>query len=122
MNPILCHTCCFPPKAFHAITLFPFVFYNGEKLTDSELRHETIHLWQQLALLWVFFYLLYALFWIVNLVRYRDRYRAYREIPFERYAYARESNPHLTPLQMSFGWLVLPSSHPHEDSSRHGKC
>ncbi len=108
MRPLLVHTRRFPPRDFHAITLFPFVFYNGRPLSEIELRHETIHLWQQASLLFVGFYLLYFLFWLAALIRYRDTFRAYRSIPFERYAYDHESTPRLTPLQMSFGWLIPP--------------
>ena len=106
MHPLLVHTRRFPPRGFHAITIFPFVFYTGRPLSEMELRHETIHLWQQASLLFVGFYLIYLFSWLFGLVRYRDSYRAYCEIPFERYAYAHESNPNLTPSQMSFGWLI----------------
>ena len=42
---LLVNTRRFPPRRFHAITLFPFVFYNGKGLNERELRHETVHLW-----------------------------------------------------------------------------
>ena len=44
MRPLMIHTRWFPPKGFYAITLFPFVFYNGRQLTAREQRHETVHL------------------------------------------------------------------------------
>lgn len=105
MRPLIIHTRHFPPGDYHAITLFPVIFYNGKRLTERDLQHETVHLWQQVALLVVLFYLLYLLFWIVNLVRYRDRFRAYREIPFERSAYRLEGIPPKKPLQQAFDWI-----------------
>ena len=105
MLPILVHTRHFPPRRFHAITLFPFVFYNGKPLSAVDLRHETVHLWQQLALAVVFFYLAYICFWLFGLVRFRDSDRAYRAIPFERSAYALESCPSLSPRAMAFDWI-----------------
>lgn len=110
MLPIIIHTRRFPPKRFHAITLFPFVFHNGEPLTESEIRHETIHMWQQLAFIFVGFYLIYLVAWLVNLIRYRDSFKAYLNIPFERYAYANEENTGLTRSLMAFGWLGKPKN------------
>ena len=105
MKPITIHTRCFPAKGFHAITLFPVVFYRDGRLTPREVRHETVHLWQQATLLVVPFYVLYLLFWVVGLLRYRDANRAYREIPFERSAYLLEQREELTWKAMAFGWV-----------------
>lgn len=105
MLSITIHTRRFPPKAFYAITLFPFIFYNGEPMTERDLRHETVHLWQQAALLMAPFYLLYLLFWVVNLVRYHDSMRAYREIPFERSAYHLEKESNSSRCTMAFDWI-----------------
>ena len=105
MKPILIHTRNFPPRNYKAITIFPFVFYKGRSMTETDIRHETIHLWQQAALLVIPFYLLYILFWLIALLRYRDWDRAYRAIPFERSAYSLESTPNLTHRTMTFHWL-----------------
>lgn len=105
MKPLLIHTRHFPPRGYNAITLFPFVFYNDRRLTERELRHETVHLWQQLALLVVLFYVLYVLFWIVGLVRWRNHDRAYHSIPFERSAYRLDGRTDLRRSTMAFDWL-----------------
>jgi hypothetical protein len=63
------------------------------------IRHESIHTAQGRELLWVFFYLFYVLEWFFRLIQYRnaqtadgkkDRYAAYRNLSFEREAYANE--------------------------------
>ena len=105
MRPLIVHTRKFPARQFHAITLFPVIFYNGEKLSERELRHETVHLWQQAALLIVLFYVLYLIFWVIGLLRYRSSYRAYREIPFERSAYDLESLPRQLGWRQAFDWM-----------------
>lgn len=105
MRPMTIHTKCFPARKFHAITLFPFIFFNGQPLTEREIRHETIHLWQQAVLLVAPFDVLYFLFWIVNLLRFRNLDRAYREIPFERSAYRLENQAKLTWKAKAFDWL-----------------
>ena len=107
MLPILIHTRRFPPQRFHAITLFPFVFFNGEKLKDREIRHETVHIWQQAALLVVFFYLLYIIFLIVEMARHRDRFKAYLAIPFEKSAYRLEKQKEISKTAMAFDWLNI---------------
>lgn len=105
MLPIVVHTRWFPLRDYHAITLFPFVFYKGKPLSERDLRHETVHIWQQVALLLVLFYVLYLIFWVINLARCRDGYRAYRAIPFERSAYALEGVRGLSWWRMAFDWL-----------------
>lgn len=105
MRPLTIHTQKFPPKRFYAITIFPVIFYNKENLSERGLRHETVHLWQQGALLIVLFYLLYLIFWFIGLLRYRDKDRAYREIPFERSAYALESLPRQSGWRQAFDWV-----------------
>ncbi len=105
MRPLLIHTSHFPPRGYNAITLFPVVFYKGEPLSERERSHETVHLWQQLTLLIVPFYLLYFLFWLVAILRYRNWQRAYRAIPFERSAYRLESRTDLRWSAKTFDWL-----------------
>jgi len=101
---LLVHTRHFPFGSYHAITLFPFIFYKGH-LSVRDLRHERIHLWQQAALLVLPFYLFYGLFWLAGLVRHRNAHRAYRSIPFERSAYRLEASPALSRRRMAFDWL-----------------
>ena len=98
------HTRRFPPQDYHAITLFPFIFYNSVPMTEREIRHETVHLWQQAVLLVLPFYVLYVLFWIVGLLRYRNSMQSYREIPFERSAYQLEGQSGLKRTTMAFDW------------------
>ena len=105
MRPILIHTRRFPVRGYHAITLFPFVFYNGKPLSEREVWHETVHLWQQAVLLVVPFYLLYFLFWLWGLLRYRNQECAYRSIPFERSAYRLEQESELGWREMAFDWI-----------------
>tara|TARA_A100001515_G_scaffold80527_1_gene63864 strand:+ start:162 stop:491 length:330 start_codon:yes stop_codon:yes gene_type:complete len=85
------------PKLFsvfinvYAIALYPFVFIRDEG-NEVVINHERIHLKQQRELWVIGFYLLYVLFWLINLVRYRDTATAYYELPFEREARVNESD------------------------------
>ena len=105
MRPLLIHTRHFPPRGYSAITLFPVVFYSEDTVSARTLRHETVHFYQQIFLLVVPFYVLYLLFWIVGLLRYRNHDRAYRAIPFERSAYRLESRTDLRWSTKAFDWL-----------------
>ena len=105
MRPIIIHTRRFPPRGYQAVTLFPFVFYRNKPFCVTDRRHETVHLWQQAALLVLPFYVLYLVFWLIGLVRYRDHDKAYRNIPFERSAYRLEKLDGLRPRTMAFHWL-----------------
>lgn len=106
MKPWTIHTRHIPRRGFHAITLFPVVLYRDEELSEAEVRHETVHLWQQAALLLVGFYVLYFVFWLIGLLRYRNSDRAYREIPFERSAYILESKSDVNPIRQSYHWIT----------------
>ncbi len=75
------------PIEINALSFAFFVFSRG-KINKTTRRHETIHYHQQLELLFVFQWILYGLFWVVGLVRYRDGEKAYYENPFEREAYS----------------------------------
>lgn len=80
------------PKGYTGITLFPFIILKDKVLLrDSTLiNHERIHLKQQLELLVIPFYFWYALEFLIRLMYFKTWYVAYRNISFEREAYAHE--------------------------------
>ncbi|MEO0046028.1 MAG: hypothetical protein RL705_1219 [Bacteroidota bacterium] len=84
------------PKGFRGLTVFPLVFL---KSADSKsnlvlLNHEKIHLRQQLELLILPFFVWYFLEFLYLLIKYKERNSAYRNISFEREAYANEKDLH----------------------------
>ena len=70
-----------------AITLFPFIISRGE-MSETTIRHETIHIEQQKELLVVFFYVLYVWYWLLGKVKGMNNDDAYMNIPFELEAYS----------------------------------
>ena len=82
------------PKGFRGLTFYPFVFLANKKDKNNEvfLNHEKIHIRQQLELLVFPFYIWYGLEYLVRLVQYRDRQKAYFNISFEREAYKNEKD------------------------------
>ena len=113
-----------------AVTIFPFVFYSNRFIAAKQTirTHETIHIYQQLecslaggliVISGVFFfdrvlvflpaaflyYILYGLFYAINLVKYKDRYDAYRNIPFEKEAWKKENQPEYIVFRKLFSWM-----------------
>lgn len=79
-------------KGFVGVTLWPFIVMKHKDLkTDAIfINHERIHLRQQLELLVLPFFLWYFMEYVYRLIQYRDRYKAYKHISFEREAYKQE--------------------------------
>ena len=84
----------FIPKGYQGVTVFPFVILK-EKLQKDDLvliNHEKIHLRQQSELLVLPFFVWYFVEFMIRWFVYKDRNKAYRNVSFEREAYAYESD------------------------------
>lgn len=79
-------------KHFDGVVLWPFIVVKRKELKQNPvfMNHERIHLKQQLELLIIFFFIWYFFEYFIRLIKYRDSYKAYNRICFEREAYARE--------------------------------
>ena len=82
------------PKGFLGITLFPFIFLKEERHVSDVvmIQHEKIHIQQQMELLIVPFFIWYGIEFLIRILQYKNKYLAYRNISFEREAYANESH------------------------------
>lgn len=100
-NPIL------PPKGFSYINLFGVLFTRrkGTEISEKTLRHETIHTQQMKELWYLPFYIIYVVEWLNKLIYYRDTHEAYRNIGFEREAYANEEDPDYLEHRKRFAWV-----------------
>lgn len=81
-----------PFKGFLAVNLFGVLFVRESRgdVTPQVLNHEAIHTAQMRELGYLFFYVIYLAEWLFRLTRKGD---AYRNISFEREAYANENDP-----------------------------
>lgn len=79
-------------RKIHGIALWPFVLVRGTKPHKILLNHERIHLRQQVEMLVVFFYIWYVLEWFYYFMKYKNWWRAYYQISFEREAYLHEND------------------------------
>ena len=95
-----------PVTGFRAMNLFGVLFVRkGAKMDERTLNHERIHTAQIRELLYVIFYVVYVLEWLVRLVQYQNAYIAYRNISFEREAYANDDNLNYLGERKSFAFI-----------------
>ena len=95
------------PKGFRGLTIFPFVLikYTFDFENKALLNHEKIHLRQQLELLVFPFFLWYFVEYAVRLLQYKNANLAYRNISFEREAYANERHLDYLETRTLFSFL-----------------
>ena len=78
-----------PFPGHKAINLFGILFVRGNaRIDDITLNHEKIHTAQIKEMLYVFFYIWYVIEWLMRL----PKGNAYKNISFEREAYANEGD------------------------------
>lgn len=96
----------FPPKGYAAIMLVWWLIVKPDaRLTAQFVNHEEIHQKQQFEMLILPFFLWYGLEFIVRLFQYRNWKEAYRNISFEREAYANQDNLGYLPKRKHFAWF-----------------
>ena len=90
-----------------AITLWPFIVVDDHSLINDTalINHERIHLRQQLELLIIFFYFIYGLHYLIQLLKGMDRHQAYLNICFERESYLYESDLNYLDNRRAFSFL-----------------
>ena len=87
----------------YAITLWPFII-SREEMSEDVLNHESIHIAQQKELLLLFFYLLYGWDYLVGLIKYKDKEKAYYRIRFEQEAYENMYNQNYLSERKLYSW------------------
>lgn len=95
-----------PFRGFKAICIWPFIFarskYEDGGMSDKDIRHETIHLRQQAEMLVIPFIVWYLLEWLFRLFQ---KGNAYRNISFEREAYANEKDENYLSTRKHYAWI-----------------
>lgn len=95
------------PKGYAGMTFFPFIILKHESYLNNKttINHEKIHIRQQLELLVLPFYVIYFANLFFNYLKFKNFEKAYRNIIFEREAYANEKN--LDYLKSRFLWRFI---------------
>lgn len=96
-----------PFKGFTAMNLFGVLFVRkGKKISKIMLNHETIHTSQMKEMLYIPFYIWYIIEYIIRVFQYRFKlHTAYRNISFEREAYANQYDVNYVKNRESFNWI-----------------
>ena len=100
------HNDFIPFRGYKAMTLLCFIFVRrGFELSDEDIRHESIHWEQQKEMLILPFFLWYLIEFILNLFKFNDWSKAYRNISFEREAYDFEKKKYYLEWRKRFAWF-----------------
>jgi len=81
-------------NGIRGLTLFPFIFVAKQSDLKDEIliNLEKIHIQQQKELLVLPFYIWYLIDFGIQFLKFKDKNKAYRNICFEKEAYANEKN------------------------------
>jgi len=88
-------------KNITGITIWPFIFIKKGYDTPSTINHESIHIKQQQELLVIPFYILYFIFYIINIFSVD----AYYKIAFERESYVNEDDMEYLKKRKPYAWI-----------------
>lgn len=92
-----------PFKGFTAINIFGILFARKDAvINDVTINHESIHTEQMKEMLYVFFYVWYLIEWIIRLFM---KGNAYKNISFEKEAYANQNNLSYTNTRKIYYWF-----------------
>ena len=92
-----------PFRGFKAINILGILFARKEaNITARTINHERIHTWQIYETL-LLFYPIYIIEWFIRL--FINRGYAYKNISFEREAYANDSNIDYVKNRKLYSWV-----------------
>ena len=89
-----------------AVTLWPFILCTNP-MEDTVLNHELIHIKQYEELGIIGFYIIFPINFLINLIRYRDRFVAYQNVKFEREAFKYMDNLDYLKTRKFYSWVKL---------------
>jgi hypothetical protein len=93
-------------KYYTGFSFFIFIWISRlEKNAERLIRHESIHFYQQLELLFVFHWLLYGLFYAISRLKGQRHYICYRYNPFEIEAYDNDHSEHYLRSRRAYSWV-----------------
>lgn len=92
-----------PFKGFTAINIFGILFARKNAVIDDvTINHESIHTEQMKEMLYVFFYVWYLIEWIIRLFM---KGNAYKNISFEKEAYANDKISNYITSRKKYTWI-----------------
>jgi hypothetical protein len=91
---------------YTGLSFFIFVWISKHEKDEVRLmRHETIHFWQQVEMLFIFHWFFYLLFYLVARAKGHCHYIAYRYNPFEIEAFNNDANVKYLQVRKPYAWV-----------------
>lgn len=91
---------------YTGLSFFVFIWITRQPHDQTQLvRHEKIHFWQQVEMLFVFHWLFYAFFYLVGRASGQCHYIAYRYNPFELEAFTHDPEEDYLRKRRPFAWV-----------------
>lgn len=102
---IIINTRNFPFGSYTTINLFGILFTKNKKLSKRTINHERIHTEQMKEMLFIFFYLWYALEYIIIRLFHAKQNDAYHDVSLEEEAHNNDDNQYYIYLREHYAWL-----------------
>ena len=94
-----------PLKGFSCMYLFGILFIRkGSNVSAYTINHESIHQQQAREMLYIIFYLWYAVEWLIRFIRSGNARQAYYDISLEREAYYNMFDLDYTDWRRHYAW------------------
>ena len=91
---------------YTGLSFFIFIWITRQPQDQTQLlRHEKIHFWQQVEMLFIFHWFFYAFFYLVGRANGQCHYIAYRYNPFELEAFTNDPDDHYLRKRRPFAWV-----------------
>ena len=91
---------------YTGLSFFIFIWIRREAEDQTQLvRHEKIHFWQQVEMLFIFHWILYGLFYLLGRLNGQCHYIAYRYNPFEIEAFRNDPDETYLRKRRPFAWV-----------------
>lgn len=91
---------------YTGLSFFVFIWITKQPHDQSQLvRHEKIHFWQQVEMLFIFHWFFYALFYLLGRVNGQCHYIAYRYNPFELEAFDHDAQIDYLQTRKPYAWV-----------------
>ena len=95
-----------PFKGYKCVNICGILFARKNAILDVYvINHEKIHTKEIIETFIIGFYILYCIFYIVNIIKYKNHEEAYRNIPFEREAYKNGKDLTYISKRTAYAWI-----------------
>lgn len=92
---------------YTGLSFFIFIWITRQPEDETQLvRHEKIHFWQQVEMLFIFHWICYGVFYLVGRLNGQCHYIAYRYNPFEIEAFNNDVHADYLTKRRPFAWTL----------------